>query len=153
MPNIPEFNSDLDKITEQELVPNIYSRMKINCELLNDNNLGFNMDDITIKDVDTKIISSLPTFISDNIQIIYSTRINIYEGNDNINTLVAIDTSTNNYRYPVIIKAYLESASIDVTSLIRQELIDDRMGFILDIDTPFTNSDVLKIYYYMSTSY
>lgn len=110
MANVTGFNHDLDKITERELVYDIYSRVKsgkdliIKNEIYFENNTSFSAEEnngkesiifskgINIKDIDKKILSTIDTNILNNLK-----------KNDEYNYLkvakIKISPGNNNYRF------------------------------------------------------
>ena len=74
-----DFNSNIDKITERELVPDIYERVITSKDLNDPDNSEkkFFKAETHLNTIDSKIIASLPTSLSNNIENIHTKYINI----------------------------------------------------------------------------
>ena len=154
-----DFNSNIDKITERELVPDIYERVIIGEDLKDLDNKD--LDNIYktffkagthLNTIDSKIIASLPTSLSNNIENIHTKYINIdTEHTSYTVTLEAPSTDTDNGTKMVLLRAYLERTLVDIRSLMNTDepITNTRsVTYNIDFDTPFKNTDILKIHYY-----
>ena len=147
-----DFNPNIDKITERELVPDIYERV-ITSEGLNDpdnSNKKFFKAKTHLNTIDGKIIASLPDSLSNNIENIHTKCINSNTTDVRYTfTLEAPSTDTDNGTIIVLLRAYLERTLVDIRSLMVEIASNTRsVTYEIRFDTPFNNSDILKIYYY-----
>lgn len=139
-----EFNPDIDKITERELVPNIYERVTIGEDLkhFDDDSKTFFKRETHLNIIDSKIIASFPTSLSDNIENIHIGSVDI--DRDGMTTYVITLLPPPTGSRIIILRAYLERTLVDVRSLL--SLIEGS-SYKISFDTPFRNSDTIKIYY------
>lgn len=147
-----DFNPNIDKITERELVPDIYERVIIDKDLKDSDNIDktFFKAKTHLNTIDSKIIASLPTSLSNNIENIHTKYINIdTEHTSYTVTLEAPSTDTDNGTKMVLLRAYLERTLVDIRSLMDIAESNTRsVTYNINFDTPFKNTDILKIHYY-----
>lgn len=142
-----EFNPNLDKITERELVPDIYARLSLGASISDpdddENTVELLPPTTSVLELNNKIISVLPHFIVENLPKVEVWICKINTGSTNIISL----GYSGHY---VMIKAYLENTMVDVSSLITVSYSSDTniTSFSFKVDTPFINSDVVKVYMY-----
>lgn len=151
-----DFNPNIDKITERELVPDIYERTTIGKPLESlDGITGapktiFFAKSTPLSEIDSKLIMSLPESISLNISRIHmcTIDINTFSIHYNVTFPIPEDSDGNNIE---IAAAYLENTLTNVKSLLQQiQVEDDYVVCPITFDTPFIQSDKLKIYYYFT---
>ena len=137
--SIIEFNSNIDKITEQEIVYDFFSRLSIGHDLkdLDSNNTIFNSG-YNVKNILSKIIMSLPTNIEYKLADIKTKYITI----DPASTSTSI--SINLQYKSTLILAYAEKTRVDLTSLFTTS---NNITFNLNLDVPYENKEIIKIYY------
>ena len=147
-----DFNPNIDKITERELVPDIYERIIIGEDLKDSDNIDktFFKAKTHLNTIDSKIIASLPTSLSNNIENIHTKYINIDTEHISYTvTLEAPSTDTDNGTKMVLLRAYLERTLVDIRSLMDIAESNTRsVTYNINFDTPFKNTDILKIHYY-----
>ena len=147
-----DFNSNIDKITERELVPDIYERVITSKDLNDPDNSEkkFFKAETHLNTIDSKIIASLPTSLSNNIENIHTKYINIDTEHISYTvTLEAPSTDTDNGTKMVLLRAYLERTLVDIRSLMDIAESNTRsVTYNINFDTPFKNTDILKIHYY-----
>ena len=140
-----EFNPNLDKITERELVPDIYARLSIGASISDPDDDERTVELLpattSVLELNNKIISILPHFMVENLSKIEVFIKEIKVGN----TTILARYASGHY---ILIKAYLENTMTDVSSLISVSYNGSTTGFGFSVDTPFTNSDILKVYVY-----
>lgn len=143
MANSNEFNPELDKITEREMVYDIYSRIKIGKNVVDpDSNLTLFSPPISIQDIDVKTIMLLPTSLAFNINKLHTTYINISPLNGTEVSCIVSGKAN-------LIRAYLERSLTDISTLITTDYSDQLTTFNFSYDVPFINNDILKLYYYI----
>lgn len=143
MADLP-FNPDLDKITERELVPNIYARLKLgdtiydpnsdeNEQLLNKDTSVLQLTQQIINILPLKLVKHIPDGIVVDIwDIGLSNTHNVQYGN----------------RKFKLIAAYLERSGIDVTSLFTTEYTSSGSKFSIRFDDSTTSTDRIIAYLY-----
>lgn len=143
MSNI-NFNPNLDKITEREVVYDFFDRLAIgkdtNIDEYNDTKI-LNQND-NVKSLLTKLLFNLPSEIISIITSIKSKSINISVYDINISftlpknsTICLIHSEKNNDNLTEIFEKNTEYND------------NDSDEYIMNLDCPYINDDVIKIYY------
>lgn len=143
MSNI-NFNPNLDKITEREVVYDFFDRLAIgkdtNIDEYNDTKI-LNQND-NVKSLLTKLLFNLPSEIISIITSIKSKSINISVYDINISftlpknsTICLIHSEKNNDNLTEIFEKNTEYNDSDSDE------------YIMNLDCPYINDDVIKIYY------
>lgn len=143
--SIIDFNSNLDKITEQEVVYDFFSRLLIGHDLKdldNSNNVIFNSG-YNVKNILAKTIMALPTSIALNLADIKTTYITIDPASTS--TTISITLSTES----TLVLAYAERSRVDLSSLFTTE---DNKTFTLNLDIPYKNKEIIKFYYLLGVT-
>lgn len=148
-----EFNPNLDKVTERDVVPDFYSRLKLGKPFADpdipEQFLG-GLEDLVIfkagtnvKFINEKMAICLPTNIVNNLSRIHVT-----------NELISKDEEVSVYlpKTAHIILAYSEKTQTDLTSLF---VFDEEASadiatnkYTMTLDVPYQNEDNIKFYYY-----
>lgn len=143
MADLP-FNPDLDKITERELVPNIYARLKLGDtiydpdsdeedQLLNKDTSVLQLTQQIINILPLKLVKHIPDGIVVDIwNMGLSNTYNIQYGN----------------RKFELIAAYLERSGIDIASLFTTEYTSSGSKFSISFDDSITSTDRIIAYLY-----
>ena len=151
-----EFNPNLDKITERDVVPDFYSRLKIGKPFANpdisEERLSESPDSIifntgtNVKIINEKIAMCLPTSILNDLNRIHITDVSI-NTDDALSEIEIYLPKTAH-----IILAYSEKTQIDLTNLF---VLDEEASasietnkYTMVLDTPYQNKDNIKFYYY-----
>lgn len=142
MANLP-FNPDLDKITERELVPNIYARLKLGDTIYRPNRDGkvqLLNEDTSVLQLTQQIINILPLKLVKHIP-------------DGVVVDIWPISRSSKDRYMEygnrkfeLIAAYLERSGIDITSLFTTEYINSGTRFTITFDDLTTSTDNIIAY-------
>ena len=147
-----DFNPNIDKITERELVPDIYERVIIDKDLKDSDNINktFFKAKTHLNTIDSKIIASLPTSLSNNIENIHTKYINIDTEHISYTVTLEVPSTDTGNGTIVLLRAYLERTLVDIRSLMNIVESNNTMSvtYNINFDTPFKNTDILKIHYY-----
>ena len=142
MDDLP-FDPNLDKITERELVPNIYARLKLGdtiydpnrdgeVQLLNEDTSVLQLTQQIINILPLKLVKHIPDGIVVDIWTILKSSKDRYMQYSN--------------RKFELIAAYLERSGIDITSLFTTEYINSGSRFIITFDDLTTSTDNIIAY-------
>lgn len=148
------FDPIVDKITEREMVYDIYERSTAGKPVTdNINGVIYFSEGSSLKKIDTQTIKGLPSYVANNIDGLMVTEINITAGSiSNTATVYFTDIEKFDIMAPrntnyTILGAYLERVNVDVKSLINIGATNDRLLFTLHCDVPSLEDDTVKIYF------
>ena len=136
------FNADLDKITEQEVVYDFFDRLLAGKNTSINDVKVINKDD-NIKLLLAKLIFDMPKQISSRLSNIKVLTINVSE--NDITIAFEISKTAN------ICIIYSEKTGDNLTEIFKKDINyddDNNDQYIMDIDCPYINNDVIKVYYY-----
>ena len=130
-----DFNMELDRITERETVPDFYERMTNGSNILDGDRVIFNANNTISTAINNAIILNRPSLL-ENLANIKTAIIEVSIGDSEIVIPDNIDFSN-------VIMICSEKTMIDIKSAFSE--IDGDVKLILD--SPYTNNDIIKIYY------
>lgn len=136
------FNPDLDKITEQEVVYDFFDRLSAGKNTSINDIKVINKDD-NIKSLLAKLIFDLPAQVSSKLSNIKVTTINVSENDITIAFTIP--------KIADICIIYSEKTGDNLTEIFKKDTNyndDNNDQYIMDIDCPYMNNDVIKVYYY-----
>lgn len=147
MSNI-EFNPNLDKITEQEVVYDFFSRLSLghDMSIIEDDPDGKTITPFiagdNVKEILLKTVMAFPPTISNNLKSIRVKYIDV-DVNDNLEQ-IKINLPEN--AVPILI--YAERTMTDLTNLFEKDTETTSFSlYIMELDTPYANSEKIKVYY------
>lgn len=137
MAEMQPFNSDLDKITEREVVPDFVSRLKIGKKFLDENGHKLFDENSKLKDdILLQIIKSINTYDIFKISI-FKTSYTVIEAGSK-NAAITVPESANIY------KIIQEKTGLDVTECFKK--ITNKT-YVAEFASAIPHQDIFKAYY------
>ena len=130
-----DFNMELDRITERETVPDFYERMTNGSSILDGDRVIFNANNTISTAINNAIILNRPSLL-ENLADIKTAIIEVSIGDSEI-------VIPDNINFSNVIMICSEKTMVDIKSTFSE--IDGDMKLITD--SPYTNNDIIKIYY------